>query len=353
MAAGFYRLGFPARAARAAGADVRLVMPADRTGIGGEVDSRTGKLVNLSYPPDADVIVLQRVAMGTLAQAIPQMRARGVAVVIDMDDDLTKIDPNNPAFWGFHAKTGSPLHNSRNAMQACLDATLVTVSSPALLRTYAPHGRGLVLENRVPAAYLDVKRPPAAGVASVGWGGSIHSHPTDLAELGPAVQRLVRDGIEYWGAGPDYHLRPGDDGLRRALGVEDALADQVATTGDLAFEEWPIGVATLGVGLAPLADTGFNAAKSWLKPLEYMALGVPWIGSPRAEYRRLQQLTKVGLLAKGPGDWYRQAKALALSPHAREEQAERGRAAVRDHQLTYEASIWHWIHAWEQAAAAR
>ena len=37
---------------------------------------------------------------------------------------------------------------------------------------------------------------------------------TDLAELGPAVQRLVRDGIEYWGAGPDYHLRPGDDGLR-------------------------------------------------------------------------------------------------------------------------------------------
>jgi hypothetical protein len=341
MAAGFYRLAFPAAAAAALGADVRLVMPSDRVGIGGEVDTRTGRLVNLKYPPDADVVVFQRVAMTTLAQAIPQLRAAGVAVVVDMDDDLTKIDPNNPAFHGFQVKTGSPLHNWRNAHQACLDATLVTVSAPALLRVYAPHGRGVVLENRVPAAYLDV---PHIDSAAIGWAGSIHSHPVDLLPLGPAVQRLVREGVEYWGVGPDYRLQRGDGGLARALGV-----DEAETVGDVGFADWSRAVATLGVGFAPLADTDFNAAKSWLKPLEYMACGVPFIASPRAEYVRLVAQTGVGVMAKDPRDWYRLGRRAAADQAWRVEQSAAGRAAVLEHDLTYEASAWRWLEAWEHA----
>jgi len=323
-------------------------MPSDRVGIGGDVDTRTGKLVNLRYPQNADVIVLQRVAMVTLADAIPYLRARGVAVVVDMDDDLSKIDPNNPAFYGFQVKTGSPMHNREHAMRACLDATLVTVSTPALLKVYAPHGRGVVLENRVPAAYLDV---PHRDSASIGWAGSIHSHPTDLAAVGPAVQRLVREGVEYWGAGPDYHRQGGDGGLRKALGVseEEAQRGDFGTTGDLSFEEWRYGVATLGVGLAPLADTEFNRSKSWLKPLEYMALGVPWIGSPRAEYTRLRALSGVGVLARDPKDWYQLAKRAAADRDWREEQSAAGRAAIAEHGLTYEAGAWHWAEAWEHA----
>jgi hypothetical protein len=320
-------------------------MPSDRVGIGGDVDTRTGRLVNLQYPQDADVIVLQRVAMVTLGEAIPYLRQRGVAVVVDMDDDLTKIDPNNPAFYGFQVRTGSPLHNREHAMKACLDATLVTVSAPALLKVYAPHGRGVVLENRVPAAYLDVPREDSA---SIGWAGSIHSHPTDLAAVGPAVQRLVREGVEYWGAGPDYHLQRGDGGLRRALGVNDGEGE-FATTGDLSFDEWRYGVASLGVGLAPLADTEFNRSKSWLKPLEYMALGVPWLGSPRVEYSKLQRMTGVGTLARDPKDWYRLARRAATDRTWREDQSAAGRAAIGEHDLTYETSAWHWVEAWEHA----
>lgn len=345
MAVGFYRMSFPAVAALAAGADVRLIQPSDRVGIGGDVDTRTGRLVNLQYPPDADVVVFQRVAMTTLAQAVPMLRERGVAVVVDMDDDLTKIDPNNPAFWGFHAKTGSPLHNSRNALQACLDATLVTVSTPALLKVYAPHGRGLVLENRVPAAYLDIAHLDSA---AVGWAGSIHSHPDDLRPFGPAIQRLVRAGVEYWGAGPDYRAQRGDGGLARELGV--AQGDgEFGTTGDVGFADWPHAVATLGTGLAPLADTDFNAAKSWLKPLEYMACGVPWIASPRVEYQRLHARTGVGALAKDPRDWYRLGLRAAEDPAWRREQSQAGRAAIVEHGLTYEASAHLWIEAWEHA----
>ena len=48
-------------------------------------------------------------------------------------------------------------------------------------------------------------------------------------------------------------------------------------------------VAKLGIGVAPLADTKFNAAKSWLKMAEMAALGVPCVVSPRAEYMRLHE----------------------------------------------------------------
>lgn len=348
---GEYRLAMPARAARAQGHDVRLVMPSEREGIGGEVDGRTGKLTSLHFPRDADVIVIQRVSFATMAEAIPIMRKRGTAVVVDMDDWVTRIDPSNPAFFGFHEKFGHALHNSRNIEAACRDATMVTVSTPALLPVYAGHGRGQVLENRVPAWYLGL---PHEDAATVGWGGSIHSHPRDLQELGPAVARVVRSGFEYWGAGPNYEGDLGDQGVRRALGLT-APGDErleVDTTGNTSMADWPRAVATMGVGVAPLADTDFNRAKSWLKPLEYMACGVPWVGSPRAEYARLAELTGVGLLAERERDWYARLKRLMTDRSLRLEQSAAGRAAVAEHpfQFTYEAAAWRWVEAWERAA---
>lgn len=352
---GEYRLAMPARAMRAAapaGVDVRLVMPSERNGIGGAVDTRTGRLVQFNVPPDADLIVLQRVAYNALAQGVAEARRRGVAVVVDMDDDLRRIDPSNPAWNGFrlserHA-TGSDQHSAANTERACRDATLVTVSTPALLPVYAAHGRGVVIENRVPAAYLDIAHEDSD---AIGWAGSMHSHPRDLDPMGPAVARAVRElGVEYWAAGPSYD-QSGDPGaLRRKLGLAEGEGE-VGTTGDVPLAAWPRAVATMGIGLAPLADTEFNRAKSWLKPLEYMATGVPWIGSPRAEYARLAALTGVGSLAESPRDWYARIRRLVTDRAYRLEQSERGRVAIVNHGLTYEAAWPLWLDAWERAVA--
>lgn len=330
---GSYRLIWPAQALRAQGHDVRVVEPSNRTGIGGDIDSRTGKLVDVRIPPDADVIVMQRVSLAHLSTAIRMIRAKGVAVVVDMDDDLTKIDPNNPAFWAMRTDSGDKRHNWRNAHQACLDATLVTVSTPALLPVYAPHGRGVVLENRVPARYLDV---PHVDSAVMGWPGSTHSHPFDLQEVGPAVARLVREGHTYRGVGPV-------DGLRQALGLD----TDPDVTGSVELDEWPQALAGLGVGLAPLADTEFNRAKSFLKILELSSTGVPWVASPRAEYLRFHQRTGVGLLADRPKDWYRQLKRLVTDPALRADQSDAGRAAMAAE--TIEGNAWRWMDAWTHA----
>lgn len=339
-ACGHYRLIWPAQALRAQGVDVRVIMPNRREGIGGDIDTRTGQLTDIRIPGDADVMVLQRVALDKMADAVSMIRAKGVAVVVDMDDDLTKIDPSNPAWWAMRTDgVGKMAHyNWRNAHQACLNATMVTVSTPALLKVYAPHGRGQVVENRIPAGYLDIWHQDSA---TMSWPGSVHSHPADLYAMGPAVARLMREGVPYRGVGPA-------EGLAKALG----LAEDPPVTGSVDMDEWPLRLAEIGVGLAPLADTRFNDAKSWLKPLEMMACGAPFVASASPEYARLLKLApQAGLLATKPQDWYRKIKSLVTNAQLRREMSAVGRAAATN--MTIEGNAWRWAEVWQSAMVAQ
>jgi glycosyltransferase involved in cell wall biosynthesis len=337
-ACGYVRLIWPAEALRAAGHDVRVILPKDRAGIGGDIDAKTNELKNVRIPPDADVIVLQRVAFANMAKAVAMIRAKGVAVVVDMDDDLTRIDPSNPAFWALRTDGvgRAAHHNYRNAHEACLDATLVTVSTPELLKVYAPHGRGVVVENRIPAGYLSIEHEDSA---TLGWPGSVHSHPADLHQMGPAVQRLLHEGGSYYGVGPP-------DGLARAL----SLPEDPPVTGAVSMGEYPLRVAEIGVGFAPLAETKFNASKSWLKPLEMMACGVPFVAQNYVEYRRLMLAAGLAThgLASTPKDWYRRLRALVRSESMRIEVSAAGRSMAAS--MTIEQNAWRW---WETWSAAR
>jgi glycosyltransferase involved in cell wall biosynthesis len=336
---GQYRLIFVSKALQAQGHDVHIVVPKGRStnvGLNGLQD-QDGHLVDVTIPPDADVMVLQRPTLGQLAQAVPMIRAKGVAVVIDMDDDLSCVHPANPAWHMMHPTRGRPGHSWHNATQACMDATLVTTSTQALLKTYAPHGRGVVLENCVPASYLDV---PRSDSDVIGWGGSVHSHPDDLQMVGMSIGRLVGDGRRFTVVGEGT-------GVASALG----LAEDPPATGYREISDWPAALAGLGVGIAPLADTRFNGSKSRLKILEYSSLGIPWVGSPRAEYRRMHLTHGVGLLADKPRDWYRHLSTLTSSPTRRVEMSEHGREVAAE--MTIEGNSWRWLAAWEMAYKAQ
>lgn len=343
-----------------------LVYPADRAGCGhfrmiwvGEylaaaghdvhvvsVQSRVVRLVmeedtvkDVIMPPDVDVVVFQRVTQAYMAQAVGVLRAKGIAVVVDVDDDLSSIHPSNPA-WQMHhpgnegrmARGGRKhLHSWRNLAAACRDASLVTVSTPALLDVYARHGRGQVLFNYLPDHYYGLPREDSD---VIGWPGSYHSHPNDPEVVGGAVARLVDEGASFV-------MRGDSTGAGKAFGLA-----QDPPGGGVPIEEWPSAVASLGIGIAPLADTKFNMSKSHLKPMELSACGVPWVASPRAEYKRLHAMG-AGVLADRPRTWYRELKRLRESAALRQEMSEAGRAVAEQLRLSQHA--WRWNEAWTRA----
>lgn len=331
---GSYRMIWPAQVLQAQGHRVTIIHPKDRAANFRAALDVNGRVIDVSVPEDADVIVLQRTTHKYLIDAIQVLRAKGVAVVVDIDDDLGAIDPRNPAFTVLHSRLGQdPDHNWVNTQRACEAASLVVVSTEALLHRYAPHGRGVVINNYVPKRYLDISHDDGT---IIGWGGSTHSHPGDLQVIGTGVTKLM-DETTYLQIGP-------------VTDVQQALHLDVepAFTGPLEIEdEWPRGLARLGIGIAPLKDTRFNAGKSWLKPLEYSALGVPWVASPRVEYKRLHDEYGIGLLADKPKHWTRELRKLVRDDAYRQEMSKRCREAAA--QLTIEGNVGKWWNAWSEA----
>ena len=329
MGCGTLRMIAPAEELIRQGHDIRIVLPQDR---GLALHVNDGVVTDVSL--EADVVVMQRVTHPLVHQAVAVLRRKGIAVVVDVDDDLSSIHPSNAAFAGLHPN--SPTGNSwAHLRTACREATLVTVSTPSLLDVYAQHGRGVVLYNQLPDTYRDV---PRADSDTFGWPASLHCHPDDPSAVGGSVARLVAEGYGFRMIGDTA-------GAGRAFGL---LSDPPGR--GVPIDQWPSEVASIGVGIAPLADTRFNRSKSWLKPLEMSALGVPWVASPRAEYARLHR-EGAGLLAERPRDWYRHLKRLLGSESARAEAAEANQSVSENHWLSDHA--WRWAEAWEKAASDR
>lgn len=331
---GSFRMIWPGESLQRAGHDVSIVRAKDRQV---RIHMRGEEVVKVET--DADVVVFQRVTHSRLAQAIPVLRRQGVAVVVDVDDDLTSIHPSNPAWHGLHPRNegqrlpgGAVSMNSwRNLNYACREATLVTVSTPALLPVYASHGRGVVLDNYLPASYDNI---PHTDSDTIGWPASYHSHPNDPDAVGGAVARMVSDGAQFV-------IRGDPSGAGKAFGLpSDPEGFPVP------IQQWPNAVADIGIGIAPLADTKFNRSKSRLKPLEMCAVGVPWVASPRAEYQRLHKLG-AGILADRPRTWYRELNRLRQSESLRMELSEAGRAVAATQRL--DDHSYRWAEAWQRA----
>jgi glycosyltransferase involved in cell wall biosynthesis len=338
---GTYRVVLPVAAARLAGCDAHLGSEG-KPGQGLPIQRKiiNGRMCARPLPIDADVIVLQRPVSQILSEMIPVIQAAGVAVVVEIDDDMARMDSRHP-MYGQLNPTRSPEHNWRWLHVACRLADLVTVTTPALAARYGAHGRVVVLPNRVPARLLDIERHSDG--RTVGWAGWTVTHPADLRVThGGVTAALDSTGGRFLKVGP------ADDAWKDLN-----LHAMPETTGPLFdIDDYYRALGRLDVGIVPLQDTQFNRAKSFLKGLEYQACGTPWVASPVDDYLALAAYG-AGTLAKDRSrDWQRAIERLLTDETFRAEESERGREIVREH-LTLEANGHLWAEAWEAATVNR
>jgi glycosyltransferase involved in cell wall biosynthesis len=339
---GHYRIIWPAMQLQLEGHDVEVIHPNDRDGMfAAMVDEETGDIdpsYPVKYPEQYDVIVLQRVTHKYMAQAIPLIRASGTAVVVDVDDDLDHIPQSNPMYTALHPRSTNPKMKDHSwvwSRFACEHATMVTTTTDALIDRYARRSVGCKIPNYVPANGLQDDHEDSS---VFGWGGGIHSHAEDIPALGNSVSRLVAEGHRFRIIGPDI-------GVRQAFRLPSD--DSFEVTGPIEIQYWIAALSLLGIGLAPLATSTFNRAKSWLKPMEYAAAGVPCVVSSSPAYVELANKYGIGDVATKPKDWYRLVRRLITDDGYRVERGQQSRAAAEE--LTIEKHAWRWIEAWDRA----
>lgn len=274
-----------------------------------------------------DVLVAQRIC-GADGLKLWESYKGKVALVYETDDDLLRVDPS-----------GLPhLHDPdmQASIRRCLElADLVTVSTPVLAERYAEVNPNVaVLPNMVNADLLDLQRPQRPRV-TVGWAGG-GSHLVDWAAAADPLSAVLR-------AVPaaDMHFVGTDWSPLLKLGVTRA--------GRVRFTPWQTNIwsyyasVDFDVALAPLASTSFCDAKSHIRALEMMALGIPVVASDCPAYRDMVVDGVTGYLVRTEAEWKRRLTELLNDADARAEMGAKGREV---------AAGWtvqeHWVR-WRDA----
>lgn len=332
---GFYRMREPARVAAELGVDVTVD---NKLAVDAETDDRTGITTVREIHSDVDVIVIQRPLNSAFTSMLVQAKRQGIAAVVELDDDFENVHTKNIAHSAMFKDNKS---HAKWVRAACEAADLVTVSTPALER-YALHGRSAVLRNRVPASFADIVpayERDSGPVPTVGWTGSVQTHPDDLQVVRNSVAEVVR-GHKL----PFYTVGDGDRVQRHLRLTADVPFEYTGWVDrDVYYEKIP----NMDLGIVPLEMSPFNEAKSALKGLEMAAFGVPFVASPTREYQRLEAYG-VGQTARNPSEWRKKLDRLVSNDEQRLRLAKEYREKVlSDH--TYESAGHEWVTAWEKA----
>jgi hypothetical protein len=285
--------------------------------------------------PEADILVFQRPLSRIMVEAMRLLQGRGFRIVVELDDDLARIDPRNMAHDSIAPHMNG--ESNWNHLQEALDlADWRMFSTSHLLHRYGRPG-DWVVRNAIPDAYLDLEPEVVITEPRIGWSGFVGTHPGDLDMVGTGVEKALRytDG-RLWVVG-------GDEGIAEAIGI---ARRRIMSTGATDTITYGITVrSAFNIGITPLAPSVFNRAKSWLKPLEFMALGIPTVASPTVEYRALAQLIPLHI-AESSHAWASQLSRLARDPGLRAEESQKGRAAVLGANLTLSRAAEGFSRAW-------
>lgn len=309
---------------------------AGHTIVKGILWKRQGDGLYVQYAKDADtvrpdIILMQRLMVGGVDEAIRHGREHGQTIVNDVDDWFWGLHTSNAAFATTHPKL-SPKENTEHYARALRASNVVTASTPYLQSRLVDLLKREVL--LIPN-YIDVSRftpvVQTEGRPVLGWAGSSAHRSNDLETLRGIVKPFVDRG--------EYSLHhsgaiPTDDPFAHKIGCEPATTSPLSSSAD-----YP-SLLTFDVGLIPLNDNPFNRAKSYLKGLEYAAAGIPFVAQNLPEYQRLGEVFgDACTIAHRPKDWIKGLKGFIDYDRRIEAQAKL-LDTVREFDIQFGAKIW-------------
>ena len=349
-----------------------------------------------------DVLSFQRnVLTPDTWAAMEYWRALGKIVVVDSDDGYDYLPPSNPAhaYWirdkgELKEKIGfDPVSALAEGIRR---ADAFTSPSKILLKDWEhlapgfhipnfPRGSWYAAANPKPYGEKDIVfgyrqvvnekgeqtgvnfeggfREGSEKLIFLGWGGSI-SHVDSFVYSG-ILEALDRIFEKY----PNVRLKfCGHE--NRLNYIFDRWGDKVVRQDGVKPEHWPYIVSTFDIGLAPLdmrpvpeemghgknseqRKYSYDERRSWLKGVEYLCAGVPWIATRSATY---EGLSRHGVMvenkselsmAERSSNWFKALDSAITNIEARKKlAAEKKKWALKKYSM--EANVQAYVETFER-----
>jgi glycosyltransferase involved in cell wall biosynthesis len=266
-----------------------------------------------------DVIYVFRRSEEKLRRGLAELAASGVGIVWDTDDDLSAIPRRSPNYKSIGALRGQRRFTDTLKMARLAHVTMTSTETIRAKYENAGVVHIEVFENYLPPK-LKRRREKHDGLI-IGWVAGIE-HTEDAIELG------LRDTLERV-------LAAHPDAMVETVGVDLGLSDRYLRHPSAHFKTLPEHLARYDIGLAPIVDIPFNAARSNIKVKEYAASEVPWLASPRGPYVGLGE-AQGGLLVPDSG-WAEALDALIRDKRARKKLAKAGKSWAKTQTIDRQA----------------
>ena len=270
----------------------------------------------------ADVLLVQRTTIPTLALAeelVAHCERHGIRIVYETDDDLFNIHQDH-ADGAFYTPLLAP------AALMAHRAAMVLVSSQMLKERLARLNPDIrVIPNALDESlwFHTALRKPKRQFRRVGqpvrilYMGTM-THGKDLEILEEPMRRLKAEfgsavELDLIGIMPDHRKRD----WFNTISVPAIYGHSYPLFADWIRQEnkWDFGVA-------PLVDDEFNRCKSYIKYLDYAALGLPGIFSGIGVFESVIRQGENGLCVFGNDDWYEAMRLLITDVTLRQKMGE-------------------------------
>jgi hypothetical protein len=294
----------------------------------------------LAGQPRFDVFLLHHFFREQELELVRRLSRQGVAVVWDKDDDISATPRPSPAYREYGGRRGVKRGFERS-VEIASTASLMTTPSAHLAGRYRERGVAHVevIENHVAPEHLDGGRTRHQGIVIGITAGGEHGEDFKRLRIDQMLQRLLRahEGVRVVTIGWGHELPESRHVHHPNVPIEQLIAAE----------------RTFDIGLAPLADSPFNRARSNVKLKEYAAAGAMWLASPVGPYAGMGE--EQGGLLVGDDEWLPALEALLVDADRRRALSERAGAWARGETIRAGAARWQaaYREAVERARAGR
>jgi glycosyltransferase involved in cell wall biosynthesis len=264
-----------------------------------------------------DVVLVYRKADDETYEAVARLAESGVAVVYDNDDDFLSLPDDHPIDGTIDDRIRIEAFELTLRMARLAAVTTVTTEPVAARYRGAGIERVEVIPNLL--RYGAIREPRMHEGVVIGWvAGLEHVHDAGALGIADALERV---------------LAKHDDVCVECVGVDLGLSQRYRHHAFVPFDQLSDRVAGFDIGLAPLAATPFNLARSDIKVKEYAGCGVPWLASPVGPYAGLGE-GHGGRLVED-GRWFEAMHRLVKKRRDRERLAAAGTAWARTQSIAW------------------